>query len=381
MSASLKAVLPTPTARHLDLEVIDSLEAMRAVSAEWGALLETYGGRNLFLTPAWNRAWWRAFGADKRLRLLMLREGARLVGVLPCMLYSLRLRGLPVRVLGSFNNQHVSRADLVAVAGYESAVAQRIADYFADSSRDWDMALLQQLPAEADWLPSFMSAARACGLTLSDLRPGIGKCYLPLPGSWDAYIATRSKHFRRRVGETERRVERAGNVSYQHSINPGPDAPDFAVFAAVEQRSWKEEGEAHLGEQGWAFQREFATAYDEGIVCDNCIVELGGKPVAIVHTVGYNRVSYWLQMLYDRETRDSYVGRAAFTRHFRNILDQGRYDGLDLNGDSKFCKSWSETQQSFVSLQMFNRQPYSRLLHLLRSISKRGSSTAAHAEA
>ena len=91
-------------------------------------------------------------------------------------------------------------------------------------------------------------------------------------------------------------------------------------------------------------------------------------PVTIVHTVGYDRVSYCFQTLYDEKVRDLYIGRAAITRHFQSVFDEGRYYVLDLNVNSPFCKSWCETEQSFVSMQLYNRRPYSLSLWVLKRL-------------
>lgn len=348
----------------LELDVLTTLHDMDALHGEWNDLLQQDSARNLFLTHAWNRAWWHAFGLDKSLRLLTLRCHGRLVGLAPYMLYPSRIGGLPARVLGTFTNPHVSRTNVLIAPGYCHAVAQHIASYFKASTHEWDVALLQQIPATSAWLSPFMEHASHIGLLSLPLQAGVSKCVLPVSQSWDLYVQERGTHFRRNIGKTERRVARGGAVTYRHCVDPDTASTDFTVFQDVEQRSWKgthDEG-AHLGAQGWAFQKEFATANGDGIRCDNWIVELDTRPVAIVHTVAYNRVNYCFQTLYDESTKDLYVGRAVVTRHIENVFNSGAYDALDLNGDSDFCKSWSTQAQEFVSLQLFHRRPYSGML-------------------
>lgn len=348
----------------LELEVLTTLHDMDALRPEWNELLRHDPARNLFLTQAWNRAWWNTFGEGKSLRLLALRCGGRLVGLAPYMLYASRIGGLPARVLGTFTNPHVSRTNVLIAPGYDHAVALRIASYFKASAHEWDVALLQQIPAASAWLPPFLAHATDIGLLSLPLQPGVGKCILPVTQSWDSYVQARGTHFRRNIGKTERRVARGGAVTFRHCVDPATALSDFKVFQDVEHRSWKgTTGEdAHLGAQGWAFQKEFATAGADGIRCDNWIVELDTRPVAIVHTVGYDRVNYCFQTLYDESTKDLYVGRAAVTRHVESVFCGGAYDALDLNGDSDFCKSWSTQEQAFVSLQLFHRRPYSGML-------------------
>lgn len=348
----------------LDLDVLTTLDEIDALRPEWNDLLQQDPARNLFLTHAWNRAWWHAFGSDKALRLLAIRCHGRLVGLAPYMLYPSRIGGMAARVLGTFTNPHVSRTNVLIAPGYSHAVAHHIASYLKRSAHEWDVALLQQIPTTNTWLQPFLEHASDIGLMPLPLQPGVSKCILPVSQSWDSYVEQRGTHFRRNIGKTERRVARGGAIDYRHCVNPEVASSDFSTFQDVESRSWKgtSDAGAHLGTQGWAFQQEFATAYADGIRCDNWIVELDNRPVAIVHTVGYDRVNYCFQTLYDESTKDLYVGRAAVTRHIEHVFQSGQYDALDLNGDSDFCKSWSTQEQTFVSLQLFHRRPYSAML-------------------
>lgn len=363
VSTFLHPTSPEASTR-LELDVLTALHQVDALRSEWNDLLQQAPSRNLFLTHAWNRAWWHAFGSGKSLRLLTIRCRGCLVGIAPYMLYPSRIGGMAARILGTFTNPHVSRTNVIIAPGYSHAVARCIASYFKSSAHEWDVALMQQIPAASDWLSPFMDHAEHIGLLALPPRSGVSKCILPITQPWDSYVEERSTHFRRNIGKTERRVARGGEVTYQHSVNPLGASSDFATFQDVESRSWKGAGgeDAHLGLQGWAFQQEFATAYNDGISCDNWIVDLDGRPVAIVHTVGFDRVNYCFQTLYDASTKDLYIGRAAVTRHIESVFRGGQYDALDLNGDSDFCKSWSTQEQAFVSLQIFHRRPYSAML-------------------
>lgn len=333
---------------------------------EWSALLSLHPANNLFVTPTWNRAWWRAFGGDIALRLLAMRSGQRLVGVAAYMLYSVRLRGLPLRVLGSFTNPHVSRTDVAVAPGFESAVGERLAGYFAETTRDWDVALLQQLPADAAWVPAFVAALPGCGLLPFGPVPGVAKCVLPLHGTWAEFLSARSGHFRARLKENLRRVEKHGKVVYRKSEG---SAEDFNVLARLEAGSWKGDDEAtRLGPTGWAFQREVALAVDAGIRCSNLFLEIDGRVVGAIHAVGHGDALYTSQMMFDESIRHLYPGRALFARLVADAFADTRYKMLDLNGDSEFCKSWSDSESRFISLRLFNRRPYSQLLWRLKRL-------------
>lgn len=358
----------TAAAPGLSLQVVETVERLQALAPAWRDLLADCPGRNLFLTPAWTLAWWRAFGQGRELRALAWHGAGRLVGLALLMRQRLRLRGLPLRVLSSLSNAHVSRTDLLVAPGWDAVVADGLADYLSASTGDWDVVWLQQLPAQAAWVAPLLDAARRRGLLPAPVRQAVAKCRMPLAGGWQHYVEQRGGHFRRNQGKLERRVARAGSLHFRHSTDAQSADADFATFEQVERRSWKDDAghDAHLGPAGWAFQRAFAYASEDGIASDNWIVDLDGAPVAIVHTVGHDRVNYCFQTLYDKRVRELYIGRAAVTRHFQSVFDDGRYDTLDFNGDSPFCRSWCDSTAQFISLEIHHRGPYSGLLHLAR---------------
>lgn len=349
----------------LRLEVLKSLDRMISFAPAWLELLERCQQTCIFSKPLWHIAWWRAFGDGKTPHIVVLHdEHSRLVGVIPLLRYHDRLRGFPVRVLGSYNNDHASRTDMLVEAGYENLAMQALAAHLARITWSWDVILLRQLPEAAAWLGPLMSACRQAALTVFKPTPGIGKCVLPLNGTWDEFVATRSRHFRSRLRENIRRIQKQGSLVFRQSSGC---AEDFDVFVRLEEASWKnDDGYAKLGATGWAFQREIALATHAGIHCHNLFLELDGRIVGGVHTIAHAATAYSMQMLFDESVRHLYPGRAQFATMIAGLFADQRYEQLDLNGNSAFCKSWSETELPFVDLQIYGRQPYSRLLAVLK---------------
>ena len=69
----------------LEVEVIDDLERFNAIAAEWDGLVDRSGLERLFVSHAWLRTWWEAFGGDRELYVLTVRAGQELVGAAPLM--------------------------------------------------------------------------------------------------------------------------------------------------------------------------------------------------------------------------------------------------------------------------------------------------------
>ena len=64
------------------VQTFTSFEDARAISPDWDALASALGG-SLYMTFAWCEVWWRHYGAGRELRVVSVRSGGELVGVLP----------------------------------------------------------------------------------------------------------------------------------------------------------------------------------------------------------------------------------------------------------------------------------------------------------
>lgn len=353
------------TAPALTAAVLRDVAQVELLRHEWQNLFERCATRCLFLSPAWHIAWWRAFKGLSEAYIVTVRDANhRLVGIAPLLRRREVWRGLRVRVLGSYNNEHASRTNFLIDPAHTKPVVNVIVQHLAQTRWRWDVLHLQQLPQHAAWVEDFVQMCQAAGLTPFAPTPGTPKCTIALQGSWQDFLATRSSHFRARLKENMRRVQKHGHVEYRRSTGT---ADDFALLEQLEQSSWKaQDTDARLGPAGWAFQREVALSTDAGVRCHNVFLEVEGKVVGAIHVVGIADQMYSMQMLFDESVRHLYPGRALFAIHIADMLADTQTQVLDLNGNSPFCQSWTEHAQQFVHLQVFNGNPYSRMLALLK---------------
>jgi CelD/BcsL family acetyltransferase involved in cellulose biosynthesis len=75
----------TATSTGLTVDVITDVEGFRALEHDWRALYEASREATPFQTWDWLYTWWEVYGAPDTLRLVTVRDGDRLAGVLPLM--------------------------------------------------------------------------------------------------------------------------------------------------------------------------------------------------------------------------------------------------------------------------------------------------------
>lgn len=355
----------------IELKVIRESEAFLALGNSWRELLHHYPDRNLFLTHAWFYHWWINFGTGKALRVILFYTDGKLVGIAPLLLYKDRMRGMPVTVLGTFFNIHISRTDFIVLPEYQAAVSTKLAEYLVETTHEWDVLMLRQMPADSPYLTALSAASKRLGLLPCAPQPGIGKCFLPIKSSWDEYLKARSRHFRKRLKAQCRHVEELGNVVYRTSNDPSNKNADFDLLQNLERKSWKSsDTAAAMSAEDWRFQKDIALSSSEGIVWKNTFLELDGKTIAAVHSVSYDNVIYAFQTIFDDSLREASPGRAMFKHLLETTWQQGEFTCFDFNGNSPFCKSWTDHENQFVDLQIYNSRPYSRTLNQMKRLSR-----------
>ena len=229
---------PRPTQQRLDTAVLTDARDFAALEEEWAELYEACPSATPFQSWAWLYSWWEHYGEDYELRLVTLREGGLLVGLLPLMLE----RGWGFSRLLFVGSGTTDYLDMLARQGWESAIARHAAEALRQMD-DWMVADLQEMRPEA--------AAWAMHRAWSGLNISLWQSNCPVIdiGPWNEVLASLSKNHRSTVRRALRRAKEDG-ISCQLA-GPG-DAEEAAVrWIALHQEAWKGRNIApeHLNER------------------------------------------------------------------------------------------------------------------------------------
>jgi len=164
----------------------------------WNALVEHAPTGSVFLTWQWQTAWTAAFLGGRPLQILTVLDGAgALAGLLP--LYE-EAPG-HWRIVGG---EDVSDyLDALAAPGTEQAVWEALLQHRAGERAEWELRGVRSGSSTLALLPA---AAASHGLTVQAERED--RCpVLPLPGSWDEYLARLSGKDRHELRRKMRKLE------------------------------------------------------------------------------------------------------------------------------------------------------------------------------
>jgi CelD/BcsL family acetyltransferase involved in cellulose biosynthesis len=213
-------------------KLIDDVDALAAYAEAWDEL--AVESARPYSSPVWLLPWWRqASPAGARLRTVVVLDAEELVAVAP--FYATGEPGLALhRLLGDAASLGV---EPLAREGAAEESARLVASMLAGKSVVLD---LQGIRAASPW-PRFLAEAWPGGARLKRER-SMGAPALSLAdGSFEDWLAAKSKHFRSQVRRDRRRLDAAGAL-IRLAEKKEELAAGLEAFAALHRARWDERG-------------------------------------------------------------------------------------------------------------------------------------------
>ena len=366
MNAAAELVLPMTDDGEVRIRTITDFHEFDSIESEWDALVAASGVEHPFLTHAWLRAWWTAFGAGKALNIALVRKAGKLIGAAPLMVTEQRMFGLRARVLESIANDHTPRYEFIVARGHEAAAFAALWQQIRDGAR-WDVLQLRQLLSGSQTLSCLRQIARHHALPLgtwaSERSP-----YVAFNGTWDEYFQSLGHNHKRNVGKALRRLQRTGEVELEVVSSPAEIDAAIAEGMRIEALAWKESaGTAMLSRDDvQAFYQTCGPAAAETGLLRLFFLVRDGRRIAFSYGLQMQRTIFVLKGGYDPEFSHFSPYHVLYSLVFQYAFEHG-IDGYDfLGNDEPFKMKWTDTVREHCWLYVYSRSLRGRLLHYLK---------------
>jgi len=334
----------------MQISVIRSDAEFHALAPEWQELHERALGASVFNSWEWLYAWWGEYRRSAPLRIVLVRQGEVLCGILPVYIDSVRLlRVVPVRILRFIGVGGDTAPDdldaLLDPAHANEAARVLVSAICQELEGEWDVLALSDM-AEDSVLRQVLSGVFDNGMVKKGVSASIA--YLTLPKSWDSYLEGLHRDRRYTLRQTRRRI-----LSQPESrLFVWDDAArlDEAIdrLVALHLLRWRDRGEEHAfsTREYINFHRRVMHAFQtKGWLRLYCL-EVGGVIIAMYYCYRFRNHIYYFQGGFDPAFSKSRPGLVLMGAAIEHAIGEGNEVFDMLRGEYEYKTQWAKQRRS-----------------------------------
>jgi len=357
---------PLSPASDLRVETFTDVEAFLELEPIWDDLVERAQIDHPFLTHAWVRSWWEAFGAGKELRILAVFSGQTCIGVAPLMTGTARVYGIPLRRLELIGNVHTPRADFIIAARPGEAYRAILAE-LEKQGPGWDVVVLPQLAAGSRTLEELERLARGERL-LTGTWTAPASPRLRLNGSWESYLKSLAAKHRSNLRNRLGRLQRLGPVEMEEICGGEQLAAALEDGLRIEAAAWKGAGGTAIASrpESRRFYESFAGHAARRGWLRLQFLRVDGKRIAFNYCLRFRNIAYIVKQGYD----PAYAAYSPFNVLCYFMLQDAFRRGVSavdfLGCEEPWKRSWTEESHCHYWLYLFQDRWRTRPIHFAK---------------
>ncbi len=300
-------------------------DSFEEAADRWERLLPRCWTNTVFVTPAWQRVWWRSFGRESELFILSVRDRGDELGIAPMMIRDGALSFVGGSDLFDYN-------DFLVPKGGEDRFYRALLDELM--GLDWDRIELESIPQGSPTLHGLPAAAAEVGLS-ADVEEEDVTPLVRLPGTWDEYLSGLAKKNRHELRRKLRRLDAAGSVRQSECRDPGGDHGCMDEFFSLMRASSPEKAE-FLNREREGFFRAIASELGPAGVFRLYFLEVDGRRVASCICFDHSGSFLLYNSGYDPGYSSLSVGLLNKALCIKEAIEEGRGSFDFLRGPERY---------------------------------------------
>ena len=360
---------PQLEVRPVTCEVLTDALDLSRIRAEWHELNEKARAGNLFLSYEWLEPWWLSFGmtAKRRLQVICVREGERLIGLWPLFSERVTMGGIEVTRLAYLGDGATGcdYLDVLADPGREHEVLD--ACLRAVGELEWDLLdldgmwresptalqLAQRFPSERAIVAGHAGLGGPVQQVVRDGRVRFVCPNIPLAGTYDQYLQNLGR--RENLKRREKWIFKQPGVSIECARTPEETPRATEQFFALHDARWAVDG----GSDGLSDERHhsFHRAATQHLASRGWLrmytLFAARRPVASVYGVVHRGKFLYYQSGYDPHWASKSVGLVLLAKTVQDAFAEGLSEFDFLRGNEGYKANWARAERWTIQLRFW----------------------------
>ena len=307
--------------------IVASFPTNEEAGPAWERVLGVSDAATLFLTPWWQKTWWKHFGGDAELAVYVASDGERPIGVAPLV----RSDGV-LELLGA--TDLFDYRDFIVERGRDEDFCAALLAHISDL--EWHTLRLESVRESSPTLRALGGAAGSAGMSveieLEDVAP-----VAVLPATWEEFVSGLSKKDRHELRRKIRRLDRAGEVTRSVCSSPEQVPGMMGTFLRLHRASSPDKSEFMTAEREAFFMDAVGEAARRGRLR---LEELALDGQTVASCLGFDYAGTFLlyNSGYDPENSKLSVGIVSKALAIKGAIESGDgvFDFLRGSEDYKY---------------------------------------------
>jgi CelD/BcsL family acetyltransferase involved in cellulose biosynthesis len=335
------------------IKEIENYNDFIALKDRWNDLLQKCDN-TIFSTFEWLSTWWKHFGKEKTLRILVAEERDAVVGIAPLMLSKDNLlyfgKFRRIEFIGGWDSDY---NDFIFV-GQDRDCLKFFLNRLLEFS-DWDLLELREVNEKSSSAKALQaignSQAPKLEMGVSNLCP-----YITLPKSLKVFVSGLGSNMRKNLRRYMRKLRQEYKVGFKTQSDFSSTREAVETFFKLHQKRWESLG--HLGafvdKTSRDFHIEIAEIFDQKDWLALHFLTVNDEPIAAAYTFNHNLKKYARLTGFDPDFSRFRAGNLLKMHIIEDCIKKGLIE-YDLSRGTGFGKEyWSSgVRKNFVA-KMYN---------------------------
>jgi CelD/BcsL family acetyltransferase involved in cellulose biosynthesis len=342
----------------MEIRRIDSNSEFLELENSWNTLLVD-ASHSVFATWDWVWLWWKHFGNNHRLAIVVAEEGQEVIGVAPLMYSVEKMFGLQRGNLEFIGTPHSDYNNFILNAenSQNTNCLNNLLSYLDKLPEKWLSLKLKDVPESAP-----------CLHTLEKIAPvkQSSKCsYLPLPESYEAFLKSLSYKQRGNVNNTLNKIKKSFNAKLVDYSSPALCEEGLNVLIELHQKRWAAAGltGAFADPTVRAFHFDAARTFAEKNRLGLYLLMFDGKPVSGSYGFKYNSKYYAYLPGFDPEYGKFGVGSILVPYLVNQFITEGLTEFDLMRGDEGYKERWNAIPRWNYAVEIQRKSRTGKLKH------------------
>ncbi len=354
---------------EIHYEILSEFYELETIRNDWSALLGRSDTNEPTLSPDWVLPWWRIFGSaeGRSLRVVLLRRGSHLVGLL--LLASRRAwdHGLPLRRIELFPSGEQEQDEIaseyigfVVERGAEADVLDVLTKALLSGALGpWDELVLPAMDGSRSFPLDLVHGFSRQGFSVT-LRERTRCPFITLPATFDAYLGALSSSnralVRRSIWDLERWAE--GDLSLRVARTAAQFADARRMLVELHEGRWQASDKAGVfaSAKFTAFHDSVMPAFFQQGALELTELVAGGQTIAVLYNLVWNNKVHFYQSGRRADLPNKLrPGIVAHALAIRAAIEAGRTEYDFLGGASRYKMCLAPSSRPLVDVRVARR--------------------------